>query len=259
MQYATIDGLRIGYVHAGAGTKGQRVLYVHGTGCHSGVFTHHLEALAGRHEVAAIDLPGHGQSDGDGFRGVADYAFFVGGLIEALGWSDCVVAGHSLGGGIALATALYFPSRVCALLLVDTGARLRVDPVILESARRAAAGEDIGATDPQRGFARATPDAVIASVNALTAECRPEVTWRDWIADDSCDLMARLPGIRVPALAICGDEDEFTPVKYHAYFRDHLPDCRLEVVAGAGHWPFAEQPDVFDEKVLAFLDGLGSR
>ena len=257
MSYAQIEGLRIAFKHAQpTGGGGKRVIYIHGTGCDGRVFERHLEIIAEKHEVVAIDLPGHGGSEGTGFRGVGDYAYFTAGLIEHLGWEQCVVAGHSLGGGIALAVALYRRSLVEGLMLIDTGARLRVDPVILELAHRLAAGEQIPATNPRRGFAKDTPQALIDAANAIRDECDLSVTYKDWVADDTCDFMSRLPHIAMPALAICGDEDEFTLVKYHEYFRDHMPDCRLEIIAGAGHWPFIEQPEPFDRHILAFLDAL---
>ena len=62
--------------------------------------------------------------------------------------------------------------------------------------------------------------------------------------------------VAVPTLALCGDEDRLTPPKYHEFLRDHMPQCRLEVIPGAGHWSFAEQPEAFDRAVGAFLDTL---
>ena len=260
MKYASIDGLRIGYEHYASQTEGNlsRVIFIHGTGCNSRVFERHFEVLSTRHEVAAIDLPGHGESTGSGFRGVADYAHYVAGLIKHLEWEGCVVAGHSLGGAIALAMALYYPKYVERLLLIDTGARLRVNSEILETARRAAEGEDLPPSNPRRGFARGTSQEIVDEINAITEQCSPLVTYKDWIADDTCDLMSRLPSIIVPSLAICGDEDEFTPIKYHEYFRDKLPNCQLEIISDAGHWPFVEQPKLFDRTVLEFLDSLRS-
>ena len=258
MKYASIDGLKISYEHYApqARANNRRVIFIHGTGCNARVFERHLGVLSTRHEVAAIDLPGHGESTGSGFRGVADYAHYVAGLIEHLEWEGCVVAGHSLGGAIALAIALYYPKSVEGLLLIDTGARLRVDPEIIETARRAADGEDLLPSNPRRGFARGTSQEIIDEMNVIRGQCSPHVTYKDWIADDTCDLMSRLPSIIVPSLAICGDEDEFTPIKYHEYFRDKLPNCQLKIISDAGHWPFVEQPELFDQTVFEFLDGL---
>ncbi len=258
MKYTSIDGLKISYKHYASQMRAnnRRVLLIHGTGCNARVFERHCGVLSTRHEVAAIDLPGHGESTGSGFRGVADYAHYVAELIKHLEWKSCVVAGHSLGGAIGLAVALYYPKCVEGLLLIDTGARLRVDPAIIETARRAADGEDLLPSSPRRGFARRTSQKIVDGINVITGQCSPLVTYKDWIADDTCDLMSRLPSINVPSLAICGDEDEFTPIKYHEYFRDKLPNCQLEIISGAGHWPFVEQPELFDRTVLEFLNSL---
>ncbi len=252
-----IEGQRIHYREAGreGPEAGQRVLYVHGTGCHGGVWARHMDAIASAHRAVAIDLPGHGRSEGRGFRGVADYAHGVIALADHLGWERFVLAGHSLGGGIALAAALYWPERIGALMMIDSGARLRVDPAILARARRAAAGETVP-EDPRLGFAAGTSDARVAAVRAEVGDADPEVTYRDWIADDSCDFLSRVASIQAPTLALCGDEDVLTPPKYHEYLRDHMPKCELVVLSGAGHWTFAEQPEAFDRAVLAFLGGL---
>ena len=119
-------------------------------GCGSG----HMGAIADRHTPVAIDLPGHGQSSGTGFRGVADYTHYVVRLAAHLGWDRFVIAGHSLGGGIALTTAIYYADRLAGLMLIDTGARLRVDPNVLENSRRLAAGKAGIALDPAFGLCR---------------------------------------------------------------------------------------------------------
>ena len=263
MPFATVDGTQV-YYHApttslAGANAGRRVLYVHGTGCNGSVWERHRAALTQgdpAHSTAAIDLPGHGRSEGTGYRGVADYAHAVLGVADQLGWDRFVLAGHSLGGGIVLAAALYAPDRLDALMMIDSGARLRVDPQILDDARRAARGESVAA-DPRLGFAKGTPDSVVAAVRAGNANEDPAVTLRDWIADDTCDFLSRVGHIPHPTLAICGDEDALTPPKYHHFLRDHMPDCRFELIEGAGHWTFAEQPDAFDAAVRRFLDGLG--
>lgn len=258
MGSAKIDGLDIHY-HAprdpGA-PRGQRVLYVHGTGCNGRVWADHMAAIADAHTPVAVDLPGHGRSTGRGFRGLADYAHVVMELGRALGWERFVVAGHSLGGGVALTAALYHSERLKGILLVDTGARLRVNPELLRMARAAADGEPARPTDRSWGFAASTPQTVVDTLDALTAGIDPRVTLADWIADDMFDVMTRVRDIRVPALAVCGAEDKLTPVKYHRYLEEQIPGCRLAVVEGGGHWAFREQPAAFDAIVRRFLDGL---
>ena len=232
--------------------RGQRVVYVHGTGCNSHVFERHINALSD-HQAIAIDLSGHGQSGGNGFCGVVDHAYIVAEMIRELGWGPCVVAGHSLGGGIVIALAIYFPELVEKLMLIDTGARLRVAPAVIENAKRIARGSTVF-KETRQGFSDATPQATVDALRKITANEDPAVTLKDWYADDSCDFLSRVGAINAPTLAVCGREDQLTPLKYHQYLHDNMPNCELHVIEGAAHWPFVEQPERFDAVVNGFLN-----
>ncbi len=258
MGFVKIGGLNIHYHCNGdpAEKKGQRVIYVHGTGCNTKVWENHMEALSESHTPVAIDLPGHGQSEGCGFRGAADYSNFVIKLAEFLEWDRFVVAGHSLGGAIALTTAVYHSDMINGLLLIDTGARLRVHPDILKTALEAAQTGMPMPIDPALTYARSTPQSVIDDIQAKTSDTDLWVTYGDWICDDSFDFLARLKNIDVPALAICGEEDRLTPPKYHQFFQKNMPRCQLAVIKNAGHWVYVEQPEEFTRVVKAFLDSL---
>jgi pimeloyl-ACP methyl ester carboxylesterase len=253
-----IDGRRIHYQAPAesAEARGQRVLYVHGTGCNARVWEAHMAAIADAHTPAAIDLPGHGRSPGPGFRGIADYTHFAVELANALGWDRFVMVGHSMGGAVALLAALHHAERLAGLVLVDTGARLRVNPALLRSAREAAAAGRAPAADRSWAFAPTTSQSVVNAVAAVTADTDPRVTYADWVADDTFDVMSRVSDIRVPTLAVCGAEDRLTPVRYHEFLAAKIPGCRLAVIEGAGHWVFWEQPEAFTRTVRAFLDSL---
>ena len=261
MGSAVIDGRTVHYhtVEGRTEPAGRKVLYVHGTGCNGQVWLPHMTMIADAHTPVAIDLPGHGQSPGSGYRGVGDYTHFVVELAKTLGWDRFVVAGHSLGGAIALLTALYDGDLLDGLILVDTGARLRVDPVLLRGAREAAAAGRAPATERSWSFASGTPQSVVDAVQQLTAGTDPAVTYQDWIADDTFDVMSRVKDIHVPTLAICGAQDRLTPVKYHQFLAAQIPDCQLTIVNDAGHWMFWERPEVFTRTIRAFLDKLPER
>jgi pimeloyl-ACP methyl ester carboxylesterase len=254
-----IDGRRLHYHAAGRAAGGRRVLYVHGTGCSGAVWRPHMAALADCCASVAIDLPGHGESAGPGFRGVADYAHAVEALAEVLGWHRFVLAGHSMGGAVALLTAIYRPELLAGLILVDTGARLRVDPALLRSAREAARAGRPAAADRTWQFASTTPQSVVDAVAAVTAGIHPAVTYGDWIADDTFDVMPRVREIRVPTLIMCGAEDRLTPVKYHRYLETQIPGAALAIIERAGHWVFWEQPEPFTRAVREFLERLAPK
>ena len=258
MPVAMLDDLSIHYEHnkTGANSKTKKVLYIHGTGCNSSVFMPHMELMQASRETIAIDLPGHGRSSGKGFRGVADHAHICSELIRTIGWTDCVVAGHSLGGGVALALALINPEQVSELIMIDSGARLRVNPATINLAKLQAAGQITADPNNRTGFAKVASPSLVIRTNQLMADCDPRVTLRDWVADDTCDFMARVKDVCIPTLAICGREDELTPIKYSEYLTKTMPNCTLKIIEDAGHWTFLEQPDVFFDYVNGWLSQI---
>jgi pimeloyl-ACP methyl ester carboxylesterase len=258
MGSVVIDERTIHYHAVGdpARVKGRRLLYVHGTGCTGEVWMPHMNAMGDAHTSIAIDLPGHGRSPGRGYRGVGDYTHFVVELARSLEWDRFVVVGHSLGGAIALLTALYHADRLDGLVLVDTGARLRVDPALLRTSRDAAEKGRAPAADRSWAYASTTPQSIVDVVERITAHTDPRVTYSDWIADDTFDVMSRVKDIHVPTLVTCGADDRLTPVKYHHYLAAQIPGAQLTIVEKAGHWMFWEQADAFTKHLRAFLDRL---
>ena len=83
--------------------------------------------------VTAVDLPGHGKSQGKGHDTVKGFAAVLDAFIRAMNFSRVILMGHSLGGAIAQTLALEAPTWLEKIILVGTGARLRVDPSILEA------------------------------------------------------------------------------------------------------------------------------
>ncbi|GAP38356.1 alpha/beta hydrolase [Piscinibacter sakaiensis] len=124
-------GLRLAYRRFGQ-PGGLPILLLHGLIYTSYDWIDVARELADGHEVVALDQRGFGESDvsSDASYRVMDFAADVEALLDHLGWSQCLLAGHSMGGRIAAVVADTRPRRVAALLLVDapphnapTGAR----------------------------------------------------------------------------------------------------------------------------------------
>ena len=127
---STANKLHYQLHHGAARPAGPPLVLVHGAGGNLMHWPGALRRLPG-HTVYALDLPGHGKSGGAGRAEIGAYADVVRGFAEALGLVPFVLAGHSMGGAIALEFALRYPARLAGLILVGTGAKLRVAPEIL--------------------------------------------------------------------------------------------------------------------------------
>lgn len=246
-----VAGALAGWLEAGAGPP---LVCVHGAGGAGDVWTRQLEGLAGIARVIAPDLPGHGPGDGLGRQSVDAYADWLAAFLDALDLARPVLAGHSMGGAIAQTLALGRPGRLAGLVLVATGARLRVLPRLLELlGERPPEGRDLVG---ELSYARTTPRERVAVADRVLGETAPLVTLGDFLACDRFDVMARLEEVRIPTLVVAGVEDRLTPVKYGRRLAATIPGARLVEIEAAGHFPQLEQPDLVNRAIGEFLASL---
>jgi pimeloyl-ACP methyl ester carboxylesterase len=241
------------YFYAGdAARTGLPVVFCHGSGGSHRHWLYQMEELKGAFNPLAVDLPGHGRSGGLPAARIAAYTKWVHDFTAALGLPPFVLAGHSLGGAIALEYALRWPGELAGLILVGTGGRLRVAPAILDSFRDGQPplllfdslyGED-------------TAPALLEKGHAEIAATPAEVFLADFTACDNFDVMAELSTIALPSLIICGTADRLTPLKYSRYLKEQLTRGELVEVPGAGHMAMLEAPAAVNRAITAFLERL---
>jgi len=255
MPYITLHNQRIHYSEhrTDVGTEPIPLVLVHGAG---GTLYHWppgLRRLA-QHDVFAIDLPGHGRSEGPGREDIGAYADFLRDWAVALQLPPFVLAGHSMGGGIALTFALRYPQRLRGLALVATGARLRVHPDILQAIRTDKEGVGQQLVDWVHGH-RASPIQRRQYLRHFLAT-DTDVMYGDWLACDRFDVIQQLSDIHLPTLIIAGSQDRMTPVKYASFMAEVMPDADLTVIEGAGHMIMLEQSGLVTGAVAGFLERL---
>ena len=204
--------------------------------------------------VLALDLPGHGRSPGPGRQSIDGYAGDVIGLMDALDLKRAIVGGHSMGGAVAQMMAINCPERVAGLILISTGARLRVHPDILSSVL----SDPASVYERLRAWMWAGPTSEQARRRwqARMAATEPGVVHGDYVACNAFDVMDRVSAIAAPALILVGTADRMTPPKFSAYLAAHIPGAQLVTVEGGGHLVMLEQPLVVAQAIAGWLTGV---
>ncbi len=252
MPNVIIDGTNYHY-SAGmpdGGEAKQAVLFVHGAGGSHKHWVHQVSILGRRYMVMAVDLPGHGQSGGTARDSVEAYSDFIYRFAERLLGFPFFLGGHSMGGAIALDFAINYPGRLAGLILVGTGARLRVLPDLMELVDRGGIPENLAALMYRPG----TAETVIQMAKEDIKRVGPLVFRSDFKACDKFDHMRRLGEIEVPALVLTGDKDVMTPLKYGKFLTDNIKKASFEIIEDAGHMPMLEQPGAVNDSIIEFIE-----
>lgn len=210
-------------------------------------------------EVYALDLPGHGESSGRSERTVDGYAQSVLDWMDAQNIPTAIVAGHSMGGAITQTMALRAPNRTAGIVLVSTGARLRVHPQILELSSDAEKFDQAAEIVTNWSFSENADTRLKQLALARYKEMKAEVANFDFHACNEFDRMEEIGQIRTPTLVICGEEDVMTPPKFSRYLAEQIEGADLVLIPGAGHMMALEKPDVVANAIKEFVQGLRRR
>ena len=202
----------------------------------------------------AVSLIGH--PEGQPCASVEDYAIWLHQYIQDHGYSDPVIAGHSMGSAVAQTYALKYPGEVKGLILIGSGARLRVKPDFLSALKAL-----IDAPKSKlRKFEEVFYNHVAPEIKDLVLDNIIEVGARvllnDFQACDNFDIMDKVPQIKAPTLVICGTQDDMTPLKYSHYLVDKIPGARLVVIENASHMVFLEKPQEVNQAIEDFIKSL---
>ena len=251
------------------GEQGPRLVFCHGLFGQGRNWTQIAKAFAGDYRVTLVDLPDHGRSP---WTGGVDYRAMADRLAGALDGDDPVaLVGHSMGGKVAMLTALAHPDLVERLCVVD------VAPVAYSSAsdfeRYVAAMRSLDLTSlasreqAEEALVEAVPDPTVRSflLQNLRREGADHASWR-WqvnldVLGDDLDVLrgwpeeeaARLPAYDGPVLWIAGQQSAYVRDEHAAVMERHFPRARRVTVKGAGHWVHSEQPEIFVEVLRRFL------
>ncbi|MDJ0847271.1 MAG: alpha/beta hydrolase [Myxococcota bacterium] len=228
-----------------------KLVFVHGSGGTGRVWRYQTEHFPGS---LAVTLPGH--PEGEPCETIEGATRWLRAQRAEDADARLVLVGHSLGGGIALQYALDHADELAGIVLVGSGARLRVHPATLAAMEKAVARPERFKSPFDDAYRKVAPD-FAAELKELASKLGPAPFLADLRACDRFDVMDRLGEIAVPTLAIAGTEDVMTPPKYSEFLRDAVRDASVEIVEGGTHFVFAEYPDAVNAAIADFVAGLG--
>ena len=260
--------MRTHYIVAG---EGPPLVLLHGLGASVVAWRDNIAPLAERFTVYAVDIPGHGDSEHPNIRYTLEEAVsFTAGFLDGVGAPSAALVGNSMGGLIALRTALAFPARVSHLVLVDTAGFGREVSVFVRLASLPLLGRVIesGSVRGTRAVLRqvlADPTLVTPELVEEFARVRSMPGAKDAVLKvlrhgvgvagvrRKHRLLDRLRDLTMPLLTVWGEDDHIFPVAHAYAAARYAPDARLEVFSGCGHWPMMERADAFNALLTDFL------
>ena len=241
------------FFHQADDSSSLPLILIHGAG---GTHLHwppDLRRLNG-FQIASLDLPGHGKSEGIGRQTITEYVQVLQEFMDAINLPAAIIVGHSMGSAIALQMALNTPERVLALILVGSGSRLRVAPSILENTASEATFPLAVKTINDWAFGPDTSERLKELAARRMGETRPTVLHGDFIACNEFDVGERLAEIKLPTLIICGSEDKLTPPKYSKLLHENILHSEHVNIERAGHMVMLEKPHAVVDAIESFIE-----
>lgn len=241
-------------------------MFIHSFLCDGSVFEHQVNALAATCKVINVDIRGHGRSgSADLPFAIEDIARDVLAVLDHEQVGAAVWVGLSIGGFVAMRAALDYPSRVSALVLMDTEAGpqsffKKIQDVGLKWGLRTFGPKPLAPSICSALFGKSTRQANPQLVNTYKLKfqdvrvksicnCIDAVMSRD-------DLRPRLDQVKCPTLVVVGDEDVPLPEAKSREIAQKIKHSTLLVVPGAGHLSAIEQPTAVTLALTQFLASL---
>jgi len=237
------------------------VVFLHGAGCDHTVWQLPARWFAWHgHAVLAVDLPGHGRSEGPALASITEMAKWVGAVLDAAGVRQAALIGHSMGAAIALEAAAAMPECVTQIGLLGTAAAVPVHRDLLSAAKEA----------PERAYEMMTAWAhgtaaklgghpvpglwMTGGTLALFARNRPGVLHTDLAA---CGAWTSGPEsarkVRCPALVVIAANDIMTSPKNGRELAGLIAGSRAITVENCGHMLLSEAPDAVLDALVGFF------
>jgi len=244
MQKADVNGIQLAYDRRGKGTP---LVLLHGYPLDHHLWDEVVPLLEDTFDLILPDLRGFGGSSTvDSFYAMEDYASDIAELLDQLGIQQTAIAGHSMGGYVALAFARLFPKRVRGLGLVAS--QVLADPTERKEARYQSAAEvaDKGVGSVVETMTpKFTADKKLQAFARQSMERQPPAAYIGALKAmaERVDSTPLLSSFSFPVVLIHGEADQLIPIDRAREVKTALPQAHLVEIHGAGHMPMMENKE----------------
>lgn len=241
--------------------EGQPVVLIHGLFGDLDNLKSLGNELEKSHKVIRLDVPNHGLSEHWPQMDYPQLAAAIMQLLDSLGLSSAHLVGHSMGGKIAMATALLYPERIDSVVAADIAPAAYpprhqavfagLNSLDLVNTNRAAALTHL----TQAGIDNATAQFLLKSLRradkgfswkmnleGLQACYHKIIGW---------DLVA--PPYTKPSFLIRGGESDYVTAEHRESILAQFPKVQAKTINGTGHWLHAQKPEIFNRLVAEFI------
>ncbi|WJG08478.1 alpha/beta hydrolase [Aliiglaciecola sp. LCG003] len=268
-QFVNIAGMNIHLRDEGPKSDPEPIILIHGTSASLHTWDGWVEALKEQRRVIRFDLPAFGLTGPDPQNNytIEHYAEVVLAVLDKLKVDKGVLAGNSLGGYIAWATAVLHPDRVSKLILVDASGypyKSESVPLAFKLSKNPIASRLLKNVLPRALVARsvknvyANPDLVTDALIDRYYELTLRTGNRDALKERFKQtlpgpLVNKIRTIKVPTLLIWGKKDQLIPVEFATMFEQDIANSQLIIYDDLGHVPHEEDPHTTVLAVKQFL------
>ena len=255
--HIVVDDAKLDVTTAGAGDA---IVLLHGFPFSHEIWNSQIERLAATHFVVAPDLRGLGKSQvTDGPYLMESLAGDIAGVMDALGVRTATMAGHSLGGYVALAFFRMFSERVarlaliCSRIVADTQTAARARLELADRAESDAGIAPVVEFYESKVFAPETPAEVRERALQMIRQTDPRGA-----AAMLRGMAMRVPSddlleeIKVPLLIVTGGKDRIVTADEWSPLIRGVADARIEICERSGHLPMVEEPERLSDIVASF-------
>ena len=271
------SNIEVAYQESGQSTTSP-IIFIHGLGSYMSGWNKNFDIISKSNHCFRIDLPGYGKSSkADYNSGMAFYANCIKRFCDKLKLKKVILVGHSMGGQIAVTTALEFPQMVERFVLIDPAGFETFNEVQKQALKAVTSADLILNLSEERirqnfavNFYKGMPDdAQFMIKDRLLMKTSPEFEIYCRIVARNVHQMldepifSKLKNIQQPTIVFFGEKDALIPNRYlnpalttegvaQAGVKE-IPHSELIMLPNAGHFSSWDQPDLLNQKILSFL------